>query len=225
MHVTVKKWGISLLLPCLACLSLASSEWEDRLLTQLDQAATLEHQQFSFRQFTQGSKSQKLAQFQPQQDPQWQLLEVDGNPPSSNENTKFLKQRGRIQKEDDLVQFRDLVAVDSVTLMKQEDGKVWLNFVPRVGELADDNAEALKGYAIMSALDQRLLELHIENIDTFSPAFSIKISKMSMMFRFVIVDNQTVPVEYGFSMLGKIGGIKKIEVDTSTAYSNYQRVE
>jgi len=225
MHVTVKQWGIGLLLPCLACLSLASSEWEDRLLTQLDEAATLEHQRFSFRQLTQGSESRKLAQFQPQEDPQWQLLEVDGIPPSSEESTKFLKQRGREQNQDDPVRFRDLVAADSVTLMKQENGKVWLNFVPRVGELADDNAEALTGYAIMSALDQRLLELHIENIDTFSPAFSIKISKMTMMFRFISVDNQTVPAEYGFSMLGKIGGIKKIEVDSTTAYSNYQRID
>ena len=75
MHQIVKKWGIGLLLSCLASLSLANSEWENRLLTQLDEAATLEHQRFSFQQVSQSSKARNFAQFEPQQDPQWQLLE------------------------------------------------------------------------------------------------------------------------------------------------------
>ncbi|MDB9895001.1 hypothetical protein OAC77_04490 [Reinekea forsetii] len=225
MHQLVKQWGIGLLLSCVASLSLANSEWEDRLLTQLDEAATLEHQRFSFQQVSQSSKARNFAQFEPQQDPQWQLLEVDNEPASAEQNKKFLKRRGREQEGDDPVKFRDIVAVNSVELMKQENGKVWLSFVPHVGELADDNADALTGYAIMSALDQRLLELHIENVETFSPAFSIKISMMVMSFQFMSVNNQTVPAQYAFNMQGKIGGIKKLEVESSTVYSNYQRAD
>lgn len=225
MHHIVKQWGIGLLLSCAAGLSLANSQWEDRLLTQLDQAATLEHQRFSFQQVSQSSQTRNVARFEPHQDPQWQLLAVDDQPASAEQSKKFLKRRGRQQERDDSVKFRDLVAVNSVELMKQEDGKVWLSFVPHVGELADDNADALTGYAIMSSLDQRLLELHIENVETFSPAFSIKISMMVMTFEFMSVDNQTVPAQYAFNMQGKIGGIKKLDVESLTVYSNYQRVD
>jgi len=215
---------IALLLVTTSAITSASSHWEGLFFDQLDEASTLKHQRFSFHQRSLNNEDVEILVYQPDNQPQWLLVEVNGAPPSKKELKKFDKRMAKLAEEPDRSGFHDLITKGSVTVVKTEADKIWLSFIPKIGDLPEENQSSLEGFAVMDRANETLLELHIDSKEQFSPAFSVKISTMNIAVYFEKAHGVTLPTVYEFSMNGKIAGVKKLDINSNISYSNYQPI-
>lgn len=214
-----------LLLGCLMAYSTAhaSEFWEQQVADQLRQIELNEQQHLSFIQRIVSNDGIEEARHQPRSEQRWRLLSVDGVSATLTEQEAFAEDRQKERERRDGESLADLISPGSVTeLEATSDGLIRLSFVPQVEGMK--GVDALDGTLLWSESDQALRAMRITSQESFSPRFSVRIDQMEMAFQFQTFQGMTVPQRYEFTVLGKLAGLKTIDVMSTVEYLELEQV-
>ena len=198
--------------------------WEQQLRAQLDEAELTGHEQFSFTQTLVSRDETKVSSFNPVATPKWQLILIDGKPPSDKEQAKYEKQQAKEAQRREGDTFGDLIKADSIAITSIDSQNVMVSFIPYLKHMADKAEQFMRGEAIFNGADKRLQQVRIYSVEPFSPGLAVQIDAMTMTFEFAEQQGQTLPSTYLFAFQGKLAAVKKIDVESTISYSEYRRI-
>jgi hypothetical protein len=201
----------------------ADERMEQLLFSELEEASITEHKKFAFVQRVDGEDGIEISTFIPSTEPEWTLVSINGEAPSNKEIKKFNKDKIKEAERNEGNGFRDLIAKGSVVVESETESEIVVSFTPELDDMSDKAMESMRGKAVFNAEDEALISLSIYSIEPFSPALSVKLEEMNMSFEFDQVQGETLPRQYLFSFRGKVAGLKSFDVDSTVAYSDYQR--
>lgn len=175
---------------------------------------------------------------------QWQLISVNGQNPSADEmeeyNDRKKKERERQESKDQDEQDEEkngktislglnkMIDQNGLTLIKKESGLEEYSFQPLAEKKDDDEMmKYLTGTLIIDTKAQErpyIEQLILYSQETFSPAFSVKISRFrtDMRFQAVHEGGPIFPHTIKTEIEGKAMIFKKIDEKVTVTYSEYE---
>lgn len=168
-----------------------------------------------------------VGHYSPSRESPWQLMTIDGEPPSTSEAKAYLKRKadeaegGRNSRRDPA----ELVTPGTLQLINETDEHWTFSFVPH-GE-GDDAAvmEYLTGHLQISKAGGHLNFIDIRNEDSFRPRFGVRIHEFLSRFEFERKDDGDVlPVAFEFKIRLKAMGLMNVDEGITGRYSDYRRV-
>lgn len=198
-----------------------AEDWEHRLIEELNAIQDAGHHRLSYVQTLTGKEGVEVARYDATQRETWQLLQVDGVPPTDRQQQDFQKQQQRERKRRQGERLSDLIARGSVQAQGlDEQGRQLLHFSPHLEDMPD--SDALQGTALWSQENQHLVMLRVFSKTAFSPRFPVTVNQLEMVFHYQQIQGETVPERYTVLVVGKLAGIKTFKVSSTAEYSNIQ---
>jgi hypothetical protein len=156
----------------------------------------------------------------------WTLVEVDGKAPSNKQLKKYAAKIDQRESRDHPgeIDFRDIVNVDTVTLVEETATDATYRFEPAPDEEDDADPSAfLEGTLAVDKRESFVKSLELASIEPFSPATGVKINKMRVTMKFTLLDDgaRTAIRELSQSVEGRLFGIKRISQASTVTFSDF----
>jgi len=170
-------------------------------------------------------------QFDPRQEPQWALVEINSEPPSEQQLAPYFENKDKQQKlaeeknrDTGKLNLHEMIDIESLTLIEDDVDSAKYSFKP----IIDDDegiAESLKGELWHNKQYNFIERFVYFNTEDFSPMTGVKIKRMYSSFKFKQIDENTfAPDQISMEVSGKAFVFKKIDDKASQTYSQYQQV-
>lgn len=213
-------WTILLLAPLLA-------QAEPPLLVQQAFAvmSAQRQQQWRYTMTLTDTAGSRVERHDPDGEPVWMLVSVDGGKPPASEVKRFRKQASkRAEASKGNTRFVELALDDSWKLLDETDAEVRFQFIPRP-EKGDPQSmvDVLRGVLVVDKLKPHVKSMQISATRPFKPMALAKVSEMQVRIEFAEVQPGVyLPVRSANRVVAKMLGINKIQDETVT-YSDYRQ--
>lgn len=204
------------------------------------EALDADTKQWAFTQTTHRKDKIKIEQYTPGMvgDSSWQLLSLNGEVPTEEQLKKYNEQKSTEKKEaeskaaksskDDhsvAVKTSDMVKLDTLKVLEENESEWVMSFQPNIADFDAEVNKNLSGRLHLTKNGHYVNRMVMDNIDTLSPYFSVKINKFHLSMEFMkVTDNVLVPKQVETIMSGKALFVKNIEEDSQQSFSNYHLV-
>ena len=154
-----------------------------------------------------------------------QLLSVDGQTPTPGRLKKFRKQEvKRLEEELERggpTKYCQLVDLSTLALLEQSNTHATLSFTPDIKALTK-NREQLQGKIVLNTETKLVEQIHFENTEKLSPAFSVSLNLYQMTLSFSQQQGQLLLHNMTSKLAGKAGFFKTFESQVKVDFSDYQ---
>lgn len=192
-------------------------------LTFLDQRPHNKWQYTEVNERNTGKKNEIFeAQFNPTKTDQagWTLISVNEKTPKKKQKKDFYKQKIKQQENasgDDLL--LDIVNINSLKLEKQQQSLAYFSFEPRFADFSSKAEQALEGQLVYDWPTKQLKTISMKNVEDFSPAISVKMSRFFIEFTIDQFQTQSFVKQTRIDIKGKIAGIKNLVIKSDALLS------
>ncbi|CAA0110742.1 Uncharacterised protein [Halioglobus japonicus] len=155
-----------------------------------------------------------------------QLISVNGLLPDEDSTEEF--HDAEVERVDALdpeaTGYSYMVDVQTLQLLKAEDGFASFSFVPKVKAL-EGARDQLRGVLVLNLDSRQVDQLEITNSGTLSPAFSVTVDTYRMTLRFHQQYGENLLSKLESHAAGKAGFVKSFESLVEISFSDYKRAE
>lgn len=156
----------------------------------------------------------------------WHLLKTNEKIPSEAQQKAFLQKKEK-QKEgvNISIKLRELINQESLTLQREDNNYLFLNFAVNLNKLGKKASQKLIGKLSYNKANKYIELIEIENTAPFSPMFSAKITDFNIQLAFLKRDISILPKHNKMTMKGSFAFFTKIEEQSTDTFSDYQRLQ
>ena len=115
----------------------------------------------------------------------------------------------------------DMIDLDSLEIIEQNDQQVILSFTPQIEDMGENTEEKLSGRLTVNINENYVTQMKIKNTGKLSPAFSVSLSKLTMVFNFIKIGKHILPQNITTDIRGKVAFVKNLEQYSSDTYFDY----
>ena len=164
----------------------------------------------------------------------WQLVTYNGKPPSKKRLKKYRKniQKRYAQETNSKaeegeeqsfsINIRNLIEMDSLTLSSETETQWVIAFNVLFNEMGIDAEGNLDGLLYLDKRAGYIEKIAISNNDSFSPAFSAKITQLNLTLAFTNIEENILPLEVSMIMKGTFAFMAEINETQTTRYTDYR---
>jgi len=166
------------------------------------------------------------------------LLAINGLPPSEERLQRHAERRQRAflrrqnnqnrpvedeEEGNEQDRFLEMLVVDSIHLIKQENGLLYLGF--KASEEGREQIYAkLQGVLVIDIEAEYIKELQVSVIEPFSPFFLSRIDEGYFSIRFSLIDGIPMQTEISFGLQGHVFFIRDLSEDREVIWTDLVRI-
>jgi hypothetical protein len=155
----------------------------------------------------------------------WSLTSIDSNGPNEEQLQDFNDSMNTMEAENSRkekkTKFSEMIPLESITLLKIEGNFAHFSFTPLIKDMHDEK-DKLQGELIINLVNQQTSQILVKNIDDVSPAFSVSLEKLNLIFDFSSVDSRMVLSKVTTNISGTIGFVKSISQNSTQELLDYR---
>lgn len=158
---------------------------------------------------------------------QWTVSLINGEAPTPQQINKFVKSKVKEQKRSDQslsIELRKLIKLDSLTLIKESENILEINFNVQLDRLGSDAKDKLQGRLTLNKQYGFIESIVITNKAEFSPMFSATIRNLELTILFVQINNAILLHQQNLNMKGTFAFFSEIDEVSRDVFSNYRFV-
>lgn len=198
----------------------------DQAITQFEQTPR-NHWAYELSRFEdeEGDITSSIERFSPhiEQSEQWQLLQINGDKPTREQQQDFVKHKLKEDKDNNLTfKIRKIINQESLKFQSDNNSHITMTFAVELPKLGEDAIGKLQGTLSYNKAEQFIETITIKNNAEFSPVFAATISDILLTFNFINIDGSVLPEENTLSMKGVFAyftEINEVSVDTFSKFS------
>lgn len=177
-----------------------------------------------------GDITSSIEQYSPHSDEPWLLKKINGKLPTQKEIKTFAKKKNmqiktanqKSKQESDIkISLRELINLDSLTLVSVDEQKVTLAFNVNWKKLGKDSIGKLQGHLTYQKEQQFIDNITIWNNTNFSPMFTANITDLIVTFSFIQINNAVLAKSNEMKMKGSFAYFTEINETSLDSYSDY----
>lgn len=156
---------------------------------------------------------------------QWSLLRINDQLPTPKQKQTFVENQLKKSNADEhqhfSMQLNDIIQIKSLQLISEGDDQLTASFGIASSQFDKDATKYLRGLIVFDKRRLFITSLEINNIKTFSPVFTAKISDFKLTYHFIKIDDAILLKQRDLSMKGTFGfftEIDEVSTDTFSAY-------
>jgi len=155
----------------------------------------------------------------------WSLVQKNGRASTSDERRDYDDGRSRWSRRGTAPKLTDQLDLGTVETVREDATRATFRCRLRRGEEGDTTSPHLRATIIVDKATHAIATLALARTEPFSPAFGVKIAKMTttMSYRAPSGDTPALPHDVTTHVRGRAFFLKSLDADMTVTFSDYER--
>lgn len=214
--------AIALLLAGIARSMPISSELKDALKTFRSEGSP----GWAFTQRTEGGGKSRVEKYNPRlaEFHRWVLVEIDGQPPSAEETTRYNELQTRRSSGQTAPNVKDQIDENSGEILADEGGRVTWRFKLLTTDAADRSAAHMAATFTLHRPTRTIERVELASFEPFRPVLGVSITEARTTIEYSLPDEScpTLLRSVRMAVRGKAWLFKSMDEDLVVTYSDYE---